>query len=51
MTRKYLVKLEKNKKVGYYLVDAVSELDAIMQARTEAKDHTNTSHIVSVSLA
>jgi len=51
MVCKYLVKLEKHKKISYILVDAVSELDAIMQARSEIKDHTNTSHIVSVSLA
>lgn len=51
MVCKFLVKLEKYKKISYILVDAVSELDAIMQARTELKDHTNTFHIVSVSLA
>ncbi len=51
MVRKYLVAIEKDNKKQWFLVDAASELDAIMQARSEAKDVMNNCHVISVSLA
>lgn len=51
MEKLYSVKLELHGKEHVSYVTAVSEIDAIMQARTLAKDWNNVAHIISVGLA
>ena len=51
MEKLYCVKLELHGKAHDSYVKAMSELDAIMQARTLIKDWNNVAHIISVGLA
>lgn len=51
MARLYCIKHELHGKLHVCFVEATSELDAIIQARSVIKDNCNVSHIISVSLA
>lgn len=50
MEKRYFVKFELHGKKHISYVNAVSEVDAIMQARTIAKDWCNVAHIIAVNL-
>lgn len=51
MEKLYVVKHELHGKVHVAYVRATSELGALMEARTAAKDSCNVSHVISISLA
>lgn len=51
MGKLYYVKFELHGKEHISYVNAVSEVDAIMEARTLAKDWCNVAHIICVGVA
>ena len=51
MEKLYCVKHELHGKIHVSFVKAISELDALMEARMTIKDYCNISHVICIALA